>query len=350
VHPFLADKKRIAIYFTLWGLAAIMYAAGMSASFHGQILACIAMAVPPVAVYSQVCLSAWYVAKAFPLQQKSVWMIVIVAIVSTGIASWIWVGLSWGWMHIVPDYIEVHFPDGPAETYIMLIHGIGDELFLVSLAFSYVFVALENFQTAERNAFDMQYLAQSAELKALRMQINPHFLFNSLNSINALISQKPEKAREMTTLLADFFRQGLQYGSKETITLSDEFSLLNNYLEIEKIRFGTRLTVEQRVDSSALPCKVPPLLLQPLLENAIKHGISNTIEGGTIRIVVEKKEDRVFLTFENPFDAEMPTKKGTGLGLDIVRKRLHAIYGKDADVQTFRHDNVFRVMLFFTVK
>jgi two-component system, LytTR family, sensor histidine kinase AlgZ len=334
----------------MWAVVGGMYAVGMSVSFRGQLLACIVMSFPPIFIYAQICFSAWYIAKAFPLQNKSPWIIFGAILISSFIASWIWTGLSWGWMYVVPEFMAVRFPDGDQMAYIMLIHGMGEELYMVSIALSYVFIALEKSKTAERNAFDMQYLAQSAEIKALRMQINPHFLFNSLNSINALISQKPDKAREMTTLLADFFRRGLQYGSKEKITINDEIVLLNNYLEIEKIRFGSRLHVEQHVDEAALSCSVPPLLFQPLLENAIKHGISNTVEGGTIRVVVEKRNDRIFVTLENPFDAEMPTKRGTGLGLDIVKKRLAAIFGTDADVQTFRNENIFRVMLFFPVR
>ena len=210
-----------------------------------------------------------------------------------------------------------------------------------------MFAAFVVSSAAERNAFEMQYLAQSAELKALRMQINPHFLFNSLNSINALISQKPEKAREMTTLLADFFRRGLQYGSKETISLSEELSLLTNYLDIELIRFGSRLKIDQQISHSVLQCKMPPLLLQPLLENAIKHGISNTLEGGTIRIVAEQKNKRLFITLENPIDDDMPKNKGTGVGLENVRKRLTTVYGTNGGIQTFREGNIFRVILFF---
>ena len=184
----------------------------------------------------------------------------------------------------------------------------------------------------------------------LRMQINPHFLFNSLNSINALILQKPEKAREMTTLLADFFRKSLQFGSKDTITLGEEFSLLTNYLDIERIRFGARLQVEQKINDSVLSCLVPPLLLQPILENAVKYGITNSVENGMVRIKADVKNERIFITVENTHEEERQTKKGTGFGLSIVRKRLHAIFGNNSDVQLSRDGNVFRVIVFFPVR
>jgi two-component system sensor histidine kinase AlgZ len=350
MHPILADRKRIVIYLAVWCIVGIVFSGWMYYILNGYIFLSLLITLPVILVYSQINLSAWYIVKAFPLEKTNIGKIVVLVIISSLLMSLLFVGLFIGWIFLLSQYIAIPQPNADQWLLYLLLNGLGEELYLVSLAIAYLFAAFEVSRSAERDSFELKLLAQSSELKALRMQINPHFLFNSLNSINALISQKPEKAREMTTLLADFFRKSLQFGSKETITLGEEISLLTNYLDIERIRFGARLSVEQKVDESVLPCLVPPLLLQPILENAVKYGISNSLENGIVRIVVEGKKERVFITVENTHEEEQQTIKGTGLGLSIVRKRLHTIFGGNSDVQIFREGNVFRVMLFFPVR
>ena len=150
--------------------------------------------------------------------------------------------------------------------------------------------------------------------------------------------------------LADYFRKSLLFGSKETISLQEELSLLTHYLDIEKIRFGSRLGIQQNIDPLALACKIPPLLLQPLLENAIKHGIAHSVEGGTVLISAQKKNDRLFLSIENPIDEDRPKSKGTGLGQHIVRKRLQTAYGDNGDLRTFINEKFYQVILFLPAK
>ena len=123
----------------------------------------------------------------------------------------------------------------------------------------------------------------------MRAQLNPHFLFNSLNSINALVGGDPEGARRMCEGLGDFLRRTLQLGAREAVTLGDELALVDRYLAIEQVRFGDRLAVERAIDADALACLLPPLLLQPLVENAIKHGVAERIEGGTVRIAARAR-------------------------------------------------------------
>ncbi|MDD8018763.1 MAG: histidine kinase [Bacteroidota bacterium] len=350
MHPILSDKKRTFIYLLVWLIVGVMFAASMTYVLHGEIFISFVITIPVMMIYSQINLASWYIAKAFPLGKTNIGKIIGIVFGSSAMVSVLFVGMCVGWIYVVSRFHPLPEPSADKWLLYLLLYGLGEELYLVSLAVSYLFTAVEHSREVERNAYEMQFLAQSAELKVLRMQVNPHFLFNSLNSINALVSQNHEQAREMTTLLAEFFRKSLQYGSKETITLSEELSLLTNYLTIEKIRFGSRLVVEQNIDESVLSCQVPPLLLQPLLENAIKYGISSTLYGGTIRIRVEKKQDRVFLILENPIDEEAPMRRGTGLGLQIVKKRLNTIFGSNGDLQTFREGTTFRTILFFPVR
>jgi two-component system sensor histidine kinase AlgZ len=177
-------------------------------------------------------------------------------------------------------------------------------------------------------------LAREAELRALRAQIDPHFLFNSLQSISALTTADPAAARRMCLLLADFLRDTLALGARPRIPLGSELSLARRYLAIEQVRFGDRLRVEIAVAPDAEACGVPPLLLQPLVENAVTHGIAHLLEGGTVRVRAERRAASLVIDVENPSDPDRPDGRGTGLGLRNVRQRLHSVYADDGMLQT----------------
>lgn len=232
-------------------------------------------------------------------------------------------------------------------TQIPILFGAGFLLYLLSVASHYVILTMEESSKAEARALETSILARDAELKALKAQVNPHFLFNSLNSISALTSVNPEKAREMCILLADFLRMTLGLGEKAVVPLSEELSLLHRYLAIEQVRFGSRLQLEEQIQEDSKRIEMPPLLLQPLLENAITHGIANLPEGGLVRLSSSGLNGRVSLAVENSFDPDStPTRKG-GLGLKNVRQRLEARYGKEASMRVSAEDDKFRVELSF---
>jgi LytS/YehU family sensor histidine kinase len=188
-------------------------------------------------------------------------------------------------------------------------------------------------------------LARDAELRALRAQINPHFLFNSLNSISALTSIDGARAREMCLLLADFLRLTLGMGEKTVIPFSEELDLLDKFMAIEKVRFGARLRMEEKIDDQAKRCIIPALLLQPLLENAVSHGIASMEDGGMIRLEASVRDGRLAILVENDRDEEAPVRKRNGVGLKNVRSRLEARYGKEAAFRADADEDKFRVTM-----
>jgi LytS/YehU family sensor histidine kinase len=188
--------------------------------------------------------------------------------------------------------------------------------------------------------------ARDAELSALKAQINPHFLYNSLNSISALTSIDPVRAREMCILLADFLRMTLGLGEKTLIPLQEELDLLDRYCAIERVRFGERLKVEQNIQEAAKSCLLPPLLLQPLFENAVVHGIAQIAEGGSIRLTVRRADGQLSLIVENSWDPEaVCARKKNGVGLKNVQRRLEARYAREAFLEATTEQNLFRVRL-----
>ena len=189
----------------------------------------------------------------------------------------------------------------------------------------------------ERRSAELRAAAQYAELRALRYQVNPHFLFNTLNSLSSLIlTGKREQAERMILNLATFFRTSLSGDPTEDVSLADEIALQRLYLDIEAVRFPDRLLVEVDLPEALAAAQVPGLILQPLVENAVKHGVSRTIRPVTIAISARERDERLVLTVENSTAAgpcEQPLAQGTGVGLRNVRDRLTARFGDDARCQ-----------------
>jgi two-component system, LytTR family, sensor histidine kinase AlgZ len=172
----------------------------------------------------------------------------------------------------------------------------------------------------------------------LKAQINPHFLFNSLNSISALTTADPSRAREMCIRLSEFLRNSLRLGERGSVPFFEELALTRTYLDVERVRFGDRLRIKQEFDRECENCEVPSLLVQPLVENAIKHGIATLIEGGEINMSGGLCPHGLRFVVENPFDPDAPVPEKNGFGLINVRNRLQARYGSAAtlDIQVER--------------
>ena len=194
----------------------------------------------------------------------------------------------------------------------------------------------------EARKADAERLAKEAELFKLRQQLQPHFLFNSLNSINALIGSRPEEARKMVQQLSDFLRGTIKKEETQWVTLQEELQYLQLYLDIEKVRFGNRLATLLECDEAARQLKLPALLLQPIVENAIKFGLYDTTGETVIRINATIEDSYLIIKVENPFDAETSSPSmGTGFGLKSVQRRLYLLFARTDLLVTEAKDNHF---------
>lgn len=210
---------------------------------------------------------------------------------------------------------------------------------------TWFWVYVNDKQETEKRKQDSERLAREAELSSLRLQLQPHFLFNSLNSINALVGVEPERARTMIHQLSDFLRGTVR---KETnlISLEEELAHLQLYLEIEKVRFGHRLVTMIQSSEESLRCKIPSLLLQPVVENAIKFGLYDTIGEVTISLIAKEEKGVLIIEIQNPYDPQTAQpKKGTGFGLSSVQRRLYLLYAQNNLVQTQQTENTFSTTL-----
>jgi two-component system LytT family sensor kinase len=201
---------------------------------------------------------------------------------------------------------------------------------------------LQDQKETENRKNDAERLAREAELFKLREQLQPHFLFNSLNSINALVGSQPQQARNMIQQLSDFLRGTLRKEERQWVSLEEELQHLHLYLEIEKVRFGHRL--EAIIGNHTAPASpgLPAMLLQPLVENAIKFGLYDTTGNVTISIDARMRNETLVLQVTNPFDRETSQpQKGTGFGLRSVQRRLYLLFARNDLLQTETKDNLF---------
>ncbi len=334
------------MYTALWVLAGTLLALLVAGRMGLSWLQALGVSLPIAWAYAFVCLSAWYVARSLPISTSGPTRILSTALVASVLSSAGWLGMARLWLSflIARGLIPGSARSGGHES---LVFGFGMLLYLLSIAVSYLLITIQETQEAERRALHIQVLAREAELRSLRAQIDPHFLFNCLHSISALTSVDPVAARRMCLLLGDFLRETLALGGEARITVARELKLVERFLAVERIRFGDRLDVEMAVGPDVESGLLPPLLLQPIVENAVTHGIAHMLGRGTIRIAASRAANRLSIRVENPCDPDRPRGTGSGVGLANVKARLRALHGVDAQVTTAEQEGFWRVELSF---
>jgi hypothetical protein len=344
MHPILARPGRLAAYIAIWLPLGVLLAALLALQGVLGWIDAMLVAVPLSVSYGFLCLSAWYVTGGSPVDRVGAARVGVTAVVASFLSAAVWLLIARGWLGLIASFRLWTDASATFRSAAPTFFGFGFLLYLLAMAVSYLAAAFEVSRDAERRGLELQVLAREAELRALRAQIDPHFLFNSLQSISALTTVDPPAARRMCLLLADFLRDTLALGTRDRIPLSSELALVRRFLAVEQVRFGDRLQVDIAAEG-AEACDVPPLLLQPLVENAVTHGVAHLIEGGTVRIRAERRVAALVVTVDNPCDADRPAGRGTGLGLRNVRARLESLYGNDALLRTDEAEGRFVVRL-----
>ena len=346
MHEVLAERPRLLAYLaTSLPLAAVTVGLLTRGPQAFPLAPAVFLAVPLAVAALALLLPVSYVCGAVPVRDAPLKHLVVTHGCMALLTSSLWVSAGAGLTRLIASpapglelsaLYRVHVPG--------LLTG-GALLYVVSASLHYMLFAVDATRRAEQQSLELRVLAREAELRALKAQVHPHFLFNSLNSISALTTSDPARAREMCILLAEFFRKSLALGERADVALEDELAVGRTYLGIESMRLGSRLAVEEAIEEAARSCPLPPLLLQPLLENAVRHGIATRAEGGVLRLEARTDGRKLRLVVENPFDPDAPARPGVGLGLSNVRRRLLARYGEEALLETQRGEQSFRVVL-----
>ena len=207
---------------------------------------------------------------------------------------------------------------------------LGWGMYIGTLVWTIVYVRITERRAQEKREVKMQMAVRAAELRALEAQVNPHFLFNCLNSIRGLVVENPSLAQDMITRFAALLRYNLNRDRQHTVPFSEEADIVADYLALESVRFEGRLRVQFTIDPEAKAVQIPPMILQALVENALKHGIARRPEGGDVRIHAAASNGRLVLEVTNSGELGPAQRSDTQLGLKNIRERLHLLYGDRA--------------------
>ncbi len=341
MHPLLSERRSLAAYLSFWGgLSVVPCVLLRPSSLLGALILSLVCSV----LFALFTLPTFYLCRALPLVRGNAARL----LASHLVAATVWAlffllsaRLTAEVLALLPVFhalpLEVSTAEGP-------LLGTGALFYLLVATFHTMLVALEQRRDAAEREATLALSAQRAELAALRAQVHPHFLFNSLNTVSALIGYDPPKAREACLLLAEYLRGTLRAQDHALVSLGEEWALAERYLAVESLRLGERLKLEIDVEEGARSCQVPSLLLQPLVENAITHGIAPVDEPGPLRVQARRRSGRLAIELENGIDTT-PRRREGGTGLANVRARLAAQYGGDASLRIERDSGRFRVLV-----
>lgn len=319
MHPVFRNRNWFAAYLGLWLALAVALAALLHVPGTLEWRETMALAGPLCLFFAFVCLTPWYMCRQLPLRSAGIVEMLSYHLGAAVLATALWVALA----RMAASALGLGARLDPVVPHLM---AVGLLLYVLSVALHYMALAAEESRQAVVDA-------REAELRALKAQINPHFLFNCLNTIRGMIVESPAKAQEMVTRLANILRYNLRGDRAPTVPLSEEIEVVSDYLSLEAARFEDRLRVTMDIGAGAAAVPVPPMLLQTLVENALKHGIAHLPEGGEVRIEASLERDSLALRVVNSGDLAEPAPNGTRIGLKNARERLRLLYGDRATLE-----------------
>jgi two-component system, LytTR family, sensor kinase len=342
-HPVFLNKKSVSVYFGLWALITGVH----FSVFYFIYLFPVEVALTDSLVYNVmfcgVGISMWYIVRYSIPDQKNIWNVVFNHLSFLTLTLVVWIGLGYTILSNIFASNKVYLDTLMVSIPNKIISGI---IFYVVIALIYyLFIYYIHLQEKVKVESRLRMVLKETELNMLKSQINPHFLFNSLNSISSLTITDPEKAREMVIKLSDFLRYSVSNNTASFTTLENEMANIRRYLEIEKVRFGDKLQFSFTLEGSCRHHQVPVMLLQPLFENAIKHGVYESTEQVGIDMSCEYREGYLEICIVNDFDPQARPRKGSGIGLNNIRERLRLLYKNDKLLRTVVEGTKFSVFL-----
>jgi two-component system LytT family sensor kinase len=346
-HPIFSNRVRLIVWWLVWIFIALGQSLLFYYAFGSFIEISLVDSLVSLLIYSGIGLSLWFPFKYFNSGEIRTTSLISNLVASGAISITLWVLITKFIMTtVLPEqnnyqaYWAATFP-----------YRVGSGVFIYGLIILsyYLFESLSNLSEKNAKEAKLESLVKETELKMLRSQINPHFLFNSLNSVSSLTITNPEKARDMVVKLSEFMRYALSRKDEQPVTLQNELENLRLYLDIEQVRFGDKLTTEEYIEGNCLDFKIPVMLLQPLYENAVKHGVYESTE--SVKIITRAKiiDGFIEIIISNNYDTTPSLKKGTGTGLLNVTRRLELFYGNKATIKTTKENGIYTVTLYLPI-
>lgn len=342
-NPILNKPKNLLFYILFWMVIISLNFLLLYIGFKLKLETAIIDSLVFYSILGAMGLSFWYPTKYISLEDNRKVKFVINHFISGVISSAIWLAAGYFIINNIFNYsndFSAFFSNTLIGRFI-----IGALFYYLITSYYYLFIYYNNLQEKIAREAQLKNLITQAELKTLKFQINPHFIFNSLNSMSALTTINPDKAREMILKLADFLRFTLANNEKQKNTLGEELKNIRLYLDIEKIRFDDKFEFLENIDNDCLDCKIPNMILQPLFENVIKHAVYDALEPIKLKMTCNRIDNSLRIILENNFETGSSTNRNTGIGIKNIQNRLTLMYGLNNLIEIKKGNNIFQVIL-----
>lgn len=344
-HPLTNNYRLLGFYALFWAVIALFNIILQVFWYNVPLTYSLLDSGTNYVLYPLIGSSIWYSIRYNSLEDGGVFRLIVFHFIAASILCGIWVYISYAiyqpFISSDNNFLNEGLPSKIFAGYLM---------YAIYLVFFYAVNYYQSLKEKIKKEGEYKALIREAELQALKSQINPHFLFNSLNSISSLTVSNPEKAQEMVINLSTFMRYSLMHNEKEMVSFSRELENIKLYLSIEKVRFGKKLNAEFEIDAHCLDAEIPNMILQPLFENAIKYGVYETTDQVTIKSSCVCDGNSLKITITNDYDADSIKRKGEGIGLRNIRKRMEIIYNKPDLIKITDHKTSFEVQLIIPQK
>lgn len=341
IHPFTGKLKQLYFYISVWVLITVAHTKILFFLYGQPLLPAALDAVVFNFLFSFTGLSLWYMVRYLNFENQTFYFIctnylgaaLIYVLLSVGSGYLILNAISEGNF----EYLKFLDASLPWRCILAVFY------FLAFILSYYLIMFSRTIKEKQLSEAELKSAIQETELSMLKSQLNPHFIFNSLNSINALTILDPKAAGEMIVKLSTFLRKSLDQGKTSLVDIEEELETINLYLDIEKIRFGEKLQIELDIKDSVNGSLIPPMLLQPLVENAVKHGVYESLESIIISIDAELTNGDLHISIKNSCDQEIKKESRKGIGLRNVAQRLYLSFGRSDLLKINREHHTFRV-------
>jgi len=341
LHPFTGKVKALYLFGTVWVMIAIAHTVLLVVMYQQPVLVALTDAVIFNFLFSLAGLSLWYMVRLLNFEHQTFYTIC---------TNYLGAAVAYVVLTVGAGYLLLNVLNAGNVSYLKLLDDsfpwrcISGVFYFLAFILSYYLILFSRaIKEKQLKEAELKAVIQETELSMLKSQLNPHFIFNSLNSINALTLIDPKAAGEMVVKLSTFLRKSLDQGKTPFISIEEELETIHLYLEIEMIRFGEKLQVEWDIEDRVTGSLLPPMLLQPLVENAVKHGVYESLEPVKMRIHAQRVDDLLHISVENIFDPEIKKESRKGIGLRNVAQRLYLTFGRVDLLKITREQNQFRV-------
>lgn len=343
-NPYITNKRILSIYLTSWIIISLADIILFVKIFDFALISVLIHVFSYNFTFCVVGISFWYPAQYISFDKFGTFEIIWKHTVAAIVSSLLIVSIGYFVFTNAYDHSERELTMYSDSLIWLFLTGV--IFYAILTMINYLIIYYNIYQQKTLQEAELKTNLKEAELKSLKYQINPHFIFNSLNSISSLTLYDPGKAREMTIKLSDYMRGMLSKNEKQFNKLNDELKNIRLYLDIEKVRFEDKFEYIEEVPEEILESKIPNMLFQPLFENAIKHGVYESLDKVTLHLSAKKLDEYVKYELSNGYDPESVPRKGEGIGLKNIQDRLKLFYNQDNLFIIENKNNIFKAILY----